>query len=72
MNIIKQYTRDGLTVTWEPSKCIHSTFCWRQLSAVFDPRKHPWINMEGAETDRIREQVKACPSGALSFSEEPK
>ena len=34
----------------------------------FDPRRKPWIEMEQATTEEIIEQVRKCPSGALSFS----
>ncbi|GAA4464770.1 hypothetical protein GCM10023093_15790 [Nemorincola caseinilytica] len=64
---IKHYTRDGLTVIWKPAQCIHSTICWKGLIKVFNPRARPWINIEGADTERIIEQVKKCPSGALSY-----
>lgn len=70
----KKYTNGEVTVTWEPEKCIHSTNCWRQLGSVFKPRQRPWITMDGASTERIIEQVKRCPSGALGFfmnNEEP-
>jgi len=62
-----KYTRDGVTVLWQPDKCIHSGNCFRGLSAVFNPRKRPWIDMSKADTDLIIEQVRHCPSGALSI-----
>jgi uncharacterized Fe-S cluster protein YjdI len=34
---------------------------------VFDVGKKPWINVDGASPDSIAEQVKKCPSGALSY-----
>ncbi|MBC7892958.1 MAG: (4Fe-4S)-binding protein [Sphingobacteriaceae bacterium] len=67
MNIIKHYSNGDVTVVWEPSKCIHSTLCFQGLPQVFNPRERPWIKIEGAGTERIVEQVKACPSGALSY-----
>ncbi len=63
----KTYTNGDITIVWKPEVCIHSRLCWMQMSEVFDPRKRPWINMEGADTERIVEQVSKCPSGALSF-----
>ena len=63
----KQYHKGDLTVIWKPEQCIHSTICWRELKEVFDPRVRPWVNMEGADVDRIMAQVSKCPSGALSY-----
>ena len=71
--IEKTYTNGEITVVWKPGLCIHSKLCWTHLLEVFDPRNRPWVNMQGAETERIAEQVKRCPSAALSFyyNEEP-
>jgi len=63
----KHYTKENLTVIWQPEKCIHSTKCWTGLREVFNPNIHPWINMDGAIMERIMEQVSHCPSGALSY-----
>lgn len=62
-----KYHKDDLTVIWKPRTCIHSTNCWKGLISVFNPKSRPWINMEGAAKDQIIEQVKNCPSGALSY-----
>jgi len=62
----KTYESGELVVEWQPSLCIHSEKCWRGLPEVFRKDARPWINTEGAEDQRIMEQLKACPSGALS------
>lgn len=62
----KTYTNGEITVVWKPSLCTHSRRCWTGLPEVFDPRKRPWINAEGAGTEEIEAQVQKCPSGALS------
>ena len=66
-DITKHYTNGEVTIVWKPATCIHSTICFRGLPDVFDTRKRPWVTPEGAETQAIIEQVKQCPSGALSY-----
>ena len=68
-----KYTNGEVSVVWQPKLCTHSTLCWKGLGKVFSPRARPWVNMEGSTTERIIEQVKKCPSGALSLDmvEEP-
>lgn len=67
--ITKTYSNEDITVIWKPHVCIHSKKCWKELREVFDPSVRPWINMKGATSERIREQVSNCPSGALSLKE---
>ena len=61
------YANDDITVVWQPELCQHATFCFRQLPEVFNPAVRKWVNPNGASNERIIEQVKKCPSGALSF-----
>ncbi len=63
----KQYTNGEVTIVWKPDLCIHSANCIRGLPDVFNNRARPWITPEGASTEQIIEQVKRCPSGALSY-----
>ena len=62
-----KYTNNEVTVVWKPKVCIHSSLCWKGLIAVFNPKEKPWIKMDGASTEKIIEQVRKCPSGALSY-----
>ncbi len=69
-DITKKYTNGEVTIVWKPDTCIHSTVCWKHatgLPQVFNPAVRPWIRPEAATTERIVEQVKKCPSGALSY-----
>ena len=64
---IIRYNNDDLTVVWKPHLCIHSKHCWKELGTVFRPSERPWVNMKGASSEQIQEQVDKCPSGALSY-----
>lgn len=62
-----KYANEEITVFWKPEFCQHSTRCWTQLPTVFKPTLKKWIEPDGASAERIAEQVRRCPSGALQF-----
>ncbi|MFL5762507.1 MAG: (4Fe-4S)-binding protein [Bacteroidia bacterium] len=62
-----KYNKGDLTVIWKPTVCTHSKKCWKGLGEVFKPLEKPWVNPEGASSERIMEQIDQCPSGALSY-----
>lgn len=69
-NLVKKYKNEDITIIWKPGLCSHSTKCWKGehgLINVFNPMEKPWIKPEGASSERIVQQIKGCPSGALSF-----
>jgi uncharacterized Fe-S cluster protein YjdI len=67
-----KYSNNDITVIWQPGLCIHSGICAKGLFSVFNPGRKPWIDLTQAETERIKDQIKKCPSGALSFIENEK
>ncbi len=66
MSKSKEYSNGEVTVVWKPELCIHSGICVEGLGDVFKPKEKPWVRVEAATTDAIVNQVKECPSGALS------
>jgi uncharacterized Fe-S cluster protein YjdI len=62
----KTYTNGEITIIWQPEKCVHSGICVQTLPNVYKPGNRPWINIENATTDELKEQISMCPSGALS------
>lgn len=66
METVKEYSNGEVTIVWKPEMCTHSANCAKGLPSVFKPREKPWIDQNGATTDQIIDQVKRCPSGALS------
>jgi uncharacterized Fe-S cluster protein YjdI len=63
----RRYRNDDITVYWKPDACVHASYCYRELIEVFDPARRPWVDMNGAVTDRIIEVVNMCPTEALTW-----
>lgn len=65
-----QTYRDGdLTVTFDPTRCIHAAACIRAQPDVFDSAARPWIRLERAAHGDIMRAVQGCPTGALRAME---
>ena len=41
---IREYSSDGITVTYDAKRCIHAAECVHGVPEVFDPERKPWIN----------------------------
>lgn len=63
----KAYPGDGITVTFEAGRCLHSGECVRGLPKVFDTAERPWIRPDGAPADLVAQVIRRCPSGALQY-----
>ena len=63
----KEYSNGELTIVWEPGICSHSEVCINCLPEVYNPYGKPWITIEKATTEQLKEQLGKCPSGALSY-----
>lgn len=59
------FSNSDITITYEPSVCINAGRCAKELSDVFRNSVIPWIDLDGAPSERIIDQVRKCPSGAL-------
>jgi uncharacterized Fe-S cluster protein YjdI len=64
---MQEYKNDKLVVRYDPGICIHAGECVRGLPSVFNVSKKPWIDVNGASPAAIIEQVRCCPSGALTY-----
>lgn len=61
-----EYTNGDITVVWKPDFCKHSARCVMGLPGVFNLKQRPWVNMSGADSWTITDQVHKCPTGALT------
>lgn len=64
---MQEHRNDKIIVRYDPNTCIHAGECIRGLPAVFNLSKAPWIDVDAASVHAIIEQVKRCPSGALTY-----
>lgn len=69
---VKQYSNGEITVFWKSELCIHSANCLLDLPRVFNNRKKPWININGATSQEILKTIDTCPSRALTYLKNPK
>lgn len=61
----RRYAGEAVDITYSLKRCIHAESCIRNLSTVFDPKRRPWIDANGAAADEVTRVVATCPSGAL-------
>jgi putative redox protein len=63
----RTYKNAEIAVEWRAELCVHCGECASGLPKVFDVDARPWINLEGASSQEIKEQVYKCPSSALKY-----
>ncbi|MFE0648184.1 (4Fe-4S)-binding protein [Streptomyces sp. NPDC059534] len=68
---LKEYEGEGITVTFEPRRCLHAAECVHGLPQVFDLSRRPWVLPDAAETGLVEQVIHRCPSGALQYHHRP-
>jgi CDGSH-type Zn-finger protein/uncharacterized Fe-S cluster protein YjdI len=61
------YENEEIAVEFDPVLCIHAAECVRGLPEVFDPKKRPWVDPDGASAEAVTRVIERCPSGALRY-----
>lgn len=64
---MKEYPNGEISVIWKPELCEHAGICVKMLPKVYNPKEKPWIKVENATTEALKNQISKCPSGALSY-----
>lgn len=65
MKPINVYKNRDISVTFDAKRCINSQLCAKGLSSVVRNSIIPTGDVEAAESQRILNQIRKCPSGAL-------
>ena len=63
----KSYENDSIRVLWDSSRCIHVGACLKNAPEVFNLGAKPWVDVDGADADRVAWTIEQCPSGALRY-----
>ena len=63
----RAYENESIRVLWDSSLCIHTGFCIKTGSGVFDSQLRPWVRLDLADADVSAQAVEACPTGALRY-----
>ena len=64
---LQTYSTEQITVTFDPTLCIHAAECIRAQPEVFDSRRRRWIRPELGSPEAIADAVQGCPTGALHY-----
>lgn len=64
----RAYAGTSITIHDNRGLCAHAGECTSRLPSVWRMGVEPWIDPDGASVAAIVETIKACPSGALSYT----
>jgi len=63
----KEYSNGEIIIRWQPKLCEHAAVCVKTLPKVYNPKASPWITIENATSEELKNQINKCPSGALNY-----
>ena len=64
-----EYRGKDIIIRYDEDTCIHAGNCVKNLPAVFDVNRKPWVNPDDATVNAIKNTIATCPSRALTFEE---
>lgn len=63
----RKYRGTEMDVYFNARLCTHAAACIRGNMQVFNPLQRPWINVDAASPEEIKDIIDRCPSGALQY-----
>lgn len=70
-NGYREYRGKEMNVYFNRQLCIHAAECVRGNIAVFNPKQKPWIKVDEASSEEVKDIINRCPSRALQYEREP-
>ena len=64
----ENYTGKEIVIHDNRGICSHAGYCTSRLPSVWKMGVEPWIDPDGDTAEKMINQVRMCPSGALSYS----
>ena len=64
----RDYVGESITIHDNRGLCAHAGECTERLSSVWRMGVKPWIDPDGGGVEAVIETIRACPSGALSYT----
>ena len=61
-----EYPGEDVDVHWDGRLCIHIGECGRADDALFVGGRKPWCQPDQVPAERVLEDVRRCPTGALT------
>lgn len=68
-NKVRDYEGEQLTVHDNRWICAHVRYCTAGAPGAFEVGRRPWIDPDRDTPEVVKETIRRCPSGALSYSE---
>ena len=65
---LSSYVGKEITVHNNVMLCSVAEYCHKELEAVFNVQRDPWIEPDKDSLENIKRLIEKCPSGALSYS----
>ncbi len=51
---MKEYSNGEITIKWQANLCQHAGICVKTLPQVYNPKASPWLKIENASTEELK------------------
>lgn len=62
-----KYSNGEITINWQSKLCQHAALCVNTLPKIYNPDGSPWITIEYATTEEVKNQMTTVPQEHYLF-----